>query len=139
MEHRFSVGADVDRQQRCRQCCPAAEQHRAAAELSGAPQTRLNRYFDTSQFTVPAPFTFGNVARTLPDARGPSRVNYDLAVQKSFPIAEPLALVFRSEAFNLTNTPYFFAPGEGLGSNTFGVINSATGERTVQFSLKLIF
>jgi hypothetical protein len=110
-----------------------------SAELSGAPQTRLNRFFDTSEFTVPAAFTFGNVARTLPDVRGPSRVNYDLAVQKSFSIGEPLALVFRSEAFNLTNTPYFFAPGEGLGSNTFGVINAATGERTVQFSLKLIF
>jgi hypothetical protein len=110
-----------------------------SAELSGSPQSRLTRYFDTSQFTVPPAFTFGNVARTLPDVRGPSRVNYDLAVQKSFPIREPLALVFRSEAFNLTNTPYFFSPGEGLGSNTFGVINAAAGERTVQFSLKLIF
>ena len=47
--------------------------------------------------------------------------------------------MFRAEAFNLTNTPYFFTPGEGLGSNTFGVINAATGERQVQFSLKLIF
>ena len=39
----------------------------------------------------------------------------------------------------LANTPYFFTPGEGLGSNTFGVINASTGERTVQVSLKLIF
>jgi hypothetical protein len=110
-----------------------------SARLSGSPQSRLNRYFDTSQFTVPPPFTFGNVARTLPDVRGPSRVNYDLAVQKTFPIREPVQLMFRAEAFNLTNTPYFFTPGEGLGSPTFGVINSATGERQVQFSLKLIF
>jgi hypothetical protein len=109
------------------------------SELSGAPQTRLNRWFDTSQFTVPEPFTFGNVARTLPDVRGPSRVNYDFAVQKSFRITEPVSLLFRTEVFNLTNTPYFFTPGEGLGSTTFGVINSATGERQVQFSLKLLF
>ncbi len=110
-----------------------------SAKLSGAPQTRLNRYFDTSQFTVPDPFTFGNTARTLPDVRGPSRRNYDVAVQKSFPVREPVSLVFRTEAFNLTNTPYFFTPGEGLGSPTFGVITAASGERTVQFSLKLVF
>lgn len=111
----------------------------ASAELSGSPQSRLNRYFDTAQFTVPAAFTYGNVSRTLPDVRGPSRVNYDLAVQKSFLVREPVSLLFRAEAFNLCNTPYFITPGEGLGSPTFGVINSAIGERQVQFSLKLIF
>lgn len=110
-----------------------------SAKLSGAPQERLNRYFDVSQFTVPAPFTFGNVARTLPDVRGPSRVNYDLALQKSFLVKEPVSALFRAEAFNLTNTPYFFTPGEGLGTPLFGVINSATGERQIQFSLKLLF
>jgi hypothetical protein len=111
----------------------------SSAERSGAPQARLDRWFDTAQFTIPAPFTFGNVARTLPDVRGPSRVNYDFALQKSFPVRERLSLLFRAEAFNLTNTPYFFTPGEGLGANTFGVIASATGERQVQFSLKLQF
>ncbi len=110
-----------------------------SAELSGAPQTRLTRYFDTDQFTVPAAFTFGNVARTLPDVRGPSRVNYDVAIQKAFVVHEPVSVAFRAEAFNLTNTPYFFTPGEGLGANTFGVITAATGERTVQFSLKILF
>jgi hypothetical protein len=88
---------------------------------------------------VPEPFTFGNVARTLPDVRGPSRINYDLAVQKSFLVREPVSLLFRAEVFNLTNTPYFFTPGEGLGTAAFGVISSATGERQVQFSLKLLF
>lgn len=60
-------------------------------------------------------------------------------MQKSFPVREPVSLVFRTEAFNLTNTPYFFTPGEGLGPPTFGVITAASGERTVQFSLKLVF
>jgi len=110
-----------------------------SAELSGSPQSRLNQYFDTSQFTVPAAFTFGNVSRTLADVRGPSRINYDLGVQKQFVVREPFSLMFRAEAFNLTNTPYFFTPGEALGSTTFGVVNSATGERQVQFSLKFLF
>jgi hypothetical protein len=110
-----------------------------SAKLRGSPQTRLNRYFDTDQFTVPPSFTFGNVGRTLPDVRGPSRVNYDMAVQKSIPVREGFSVLFRAEAFNLTNTPYFLTPGEGLGSPSFGVINSASGERQVQFSLKVLF
>ena len=110
-----------------------------SAELSGKPQSRLNRYFDISQFTVPLPFSFGNVGRTFPDVRGPSRRNYDVAVQNNFLVREPLSVVFRTEAFNLTNTPYFFGPGEGLGSPTFGVITADSGERTVQFSLKVVF
>ncbi len=110
-----------------------------SAKLEGDPQSRLNRYFDISAFTVPDPFTFGNVARTLPDVRAPSRVNYDAALSKSFSIREPVSLLFRAETFNLTNTPYFLSPGLGLGTGTFGVISSALGERQVQFSLKLLF
>lgn len=110
-----------------------------SARLTGDPQTRLTKYFDTSAFTVPDPFTFGNVSRTLPDVRAPSRVNYDLALSKSFLIREPVSLLFRAEAFNLTNTPYFLSPGLALGTGTFGVISSALGERQVQFSLKLLF
>ncbi len=109
------------------------------AELSGAPQTRLTRYFDVSQFTVPDSFTFGNVSRTLPDVRGPSRVAYNAALQKAFNIHEPIKAVFRAETFNLTNTPYFARPAQGLGSAGFGVISSAFGERQVQLSLKIVF
>ena len=110
-----------------------------SANLSGRPQSRLLRYFDTSQFTVPPAFSFGNVGRTIPDARGPARVAYNTAVQKSFNIREPLRALFRAEAFNLTNTPYFGRPAQQLGGNGFGVINAASGERQVQLSLKLTF
>jgi hypothetical protein len=117
-----------------------------SAELDGTVQERLSRYFDISQFTVPAAFTFGNTARTLPDVRSPGRRSYDLAVSKNFLIREPISLQFRAETFNLTNTPYFGGvnriganPGANLGSGNFGVIEDATGERQVQFSLKLIW
>ena len=53
---------------------------------------------------------------------------------------------FRAESFNLSNTPYFGGvntagsnPGNNLGTPTFGVITDATGERQVQFSLKVIW
>jgi hypothetical protein len=117
-----------------------------SANLSGTVESRLNRYFDTSQFTLPAAFTLGNVTRTLPDVRRPSRRNYDVALSKAFRVKEPLTLLFRAETFNLTNTPYFGGvnriganPGSVLGASNFGVIEDATGERQVQFSLKLAF
>ena len=110
-----------------------------SANLSGSPQSRLLRYFDTSQFTVPPAFSFGNVGRTIPDARGPARVAYNTAIQKSFNIREPLRALFRAEAFNLTNTPYFARPAQQLGGAGFGVISAASGERQVQLSLKITF
>jgi hypothetical protein len=110
-----------------------------SAKLDGDVQTRLTKYFDTAAFSIPATFTFGNAARTLPDVRSPDRRNYDLAVTKNFMVREPISLLFRAEAFNLTNTPYFLNPGTALGSGTFGVISTSLGERQVQFSLKLVW
>jgi len=110
-----------------------------SAKLSGDPQTRLLRYFDTSQFTVPPAFSFGNTSRTLPDVRGPGRVAYNASLQKAFPIRETIKVQFRAEAFNLTNTPYFGRPAQQLGGPGFGVINSALGERQVQLSVKVNF
>jgi hypothetical protein len=110
-----------------------------SANLTGQVQQRLARYFDVSQFTVPDAYTFGNVTRTLPDVRGPGRIAYNLGVQKSFRVAERKTLGFRADTFNLSNTPYFIRPGQNLGSTNFGVIDSAVGERVVQFALKLNF
>ena len=117
-----------------------------SAKLEGDVQSRLSQYFDISRFTVPAAFTFGNVGRTLPDVRAPGRRNYDVAISKLFTIHEPVAILFRAESFNLTNTPYFGGvnrpgsnPGNSLGAGNFGVIEDASGERQVQFSLKLLW
>ena len=110
-----------------------------SGELSGSVESRLNRYFDIAQFTIPATFTFGNVSRTLPDVRSPGRRNYDLALQKQVVVREPFSVLFRAEAFNLTNTPYFYGPGTGLGTGTFGIISASSGERQVQLALKVLF
>jgi hypothetical protein len=78
-----------------------------SAELTGPIQQRLNRYFDTSQFSIPAAFTFGNLGRTL-NVRGPGLAGYDIALSKRFVVRESWpSLLFRAEAFNLTNTPFW--------------------------------
>ena len=111
-----------------------------SARLDGRIQDRLDRFFDTSRFTQPAPFTFGNVARTLPDVRGPRVGNLDLSLFKNFALWEGFRLQFRAEAFNLTNTPVFALPGTAFGSANFGVINSqANLPRQIQLALRLDF
>jgi len=110
-----------------------------SAEKTGAVQSRLTEYFDTGAFRVPDPFTFGNVTRTLPDVRGPRRGAVDLTIHKDFHIRERLMLRARGEFYNISNTPFFGMPGDTLGSQAFGLISSATLERTAQLSMKLIW
>jgi hypothetical protein len=110
-----------------------------SAHLEGDVESRLNRYFNTSVFSVPPTYTFGNTARSLPDTRSPGRVNYDMNLNKRFPIREGMTLNLRAEAYNLTNSPYFRSPGVGLGTAAFGVISSSLGERQIQFALKFLF
>ena len=97
----------------------------------------LDRWFDTAAFARNAPFTYGNAARNLIEA--PGLVNVDLAVYKSFSIAEDLTVQFRVEAFNASNTPAFGRPNTQVGNRVFGRIGSAGRPRNLQFGLKVIF
>lgn len=110
-----------------------------SARLEGSTLGRLQRFFDTSTFTQPDPFTFGNVGRTLPDVRGPASINFDLSLIKSIPVNDRVRAQFRAEAFNAFNNTNFGLPGTGFGSPSFGVISSAGQARIVQLAIKLNF
>src|SRR5262249_23297448 len=110
-----------------------------SARLSGPVVKRLDRYFDTSVFSQPAPFTFGNTARTLPDVRAPGIVNFDVSITKVTSITERVSTQFRAEFFNAFNHPNFGRPGTTFGVPNFGVISSALDPRIIQLALKLIF
>ncbi len=111
-----------------------------SAALDGPVSQRLNQYFNTSVFSQPGAFTFGNVGRTLPDVRGPAGQNLDFSLFKSFHPVEKITVTFRAEAFNLLNQVVFGIPGTGINANTFGVISGqGNSPRTIQFGLKVIF
>ncbi|MDX2154076.1 MAG: carboxypeptidase regulatory-like domain-containing protein [Bryobacteraceae bacterium] len=105
------------------------------------------RWFDTTQFLNPAPFTLGNVGRTLPDVRNPGTFNMDLSAIKDTQILERLRLQFRAEAFNwlnwvnlgLVNASFGAGPDGRNNNGAFATINSARDARVIQFGLKLIF
>jgi hypothetical protein len=106
-----------------------------------------SRWFDTSVFVNPTPFTFGNVGRVLPDVRTPGTVNWDLSFIKNTRITERFNTQFRTEMFNFMNQVNLNAPGTSFSpgptgfnqSGTFGVITSARDARTIQLSLKVMF
>ncbi len=96
-----------------------------------------NTWFDKSAFAATTYGTFGSSGVGV--VRGPGLIQFDLSLQKEFPIREKYDIEFRSEFFNLTNTPHFQYPNCGVTSATFGEITAAQGERSIQFALKLRF
>lgn len=101
----------------------------------------LDRWFDTSAFTLPAQFTFGNVGRMHPSLRSDFAELFDLSVFKRFRVVgERVSLELRGEFFNAFNHPVFGSPNSTVGNTQFGrVTGTANGPRQTQFALKLLF
>jgi len=104
---------------------------------------KINEYFNTACFTIPAPFTFGNESRTDNTIRSPGVNNWDVALVKETPITERIGLQFRAEAFNLYNRVQFGPPGQDFASggvSSFGVLSSQVNNpRLIQFGLRLTY
>ncbi|HQR34158.1 MAG TPA: TonB-dependent receptor [Blastocatellia bacterium] len=100
---------------------------------------QLRQYFNTLAFTQPAPYTFGNASRTLPDLRGPNYFTTNLSLQRDFKFTENVKLQFRAEAFNAFNRANFQTPGTAFGAANFGIISSTEDPRQIQFAARLYF
>lgn len=106
----------------------------------------LQRWFDVTAFAVPGLYQFGNSGVNI--LTGPGTVQFDFSAFKnvSLDADSRRRLQFRSEVFNLFNTPQFNNPANGVGNPTAGRVNSAgsktTFQRTsrqIQLALKLYF
>ena len=94
-------------------------------------------YFDPNGFAAVTTPTFGNSGRDI--LRGPGVFNLDASLFRNFDVRERLKVQFRAESLGLTNTPQFAIPGATLGTATYDVISTSTGERQIRFALKLMF
>ena len=110
---------------------------------SGSLFPRLNGYFNPAAFTT-APAIgdgtgFGSCGVGI--LRGPSQLNLDLGIQKTFSVTERSAVDFRAEFFNFTNTPKFGQPVNDFSTGpAFGLITAtASNPRVIQFALKYRF
>lgn len=104
------------------------------------------QWFDVTAFATPTPNRFGTAGRNT--LRGPGLTNYDFSIFKSFTITENKRIEFRTEFYNLTNTPHFNQPAGNFSTPaSFGSITSTIGingvagggEREVQFALRFLF
>jgi hypothetical protein len=108
--------------------------------LEGRRQARLQRWFDTSVFSQPAAFTFGNLGPTVGRLRADGVRNVDLSLFKHFAIAGRMRLQARVEAFNALNRAQFSGPNTSVTSGSFGVVSSqANTPRQLQFGLKMLW
>jgi hypothetical protein len=100
---------------------------------------RIRQYFNPLAFAQPAPYTFGNAPRTLPNLRAPSYFATNLSLQRDFHFTENARLQIRAEAFNVFNRANFQAPGTAFGAANFGVITGTEDPRQLQFAVRLYF
>ncbi|HEY6991669.1 MAG TPA: carboxypeptidase regulatory-like domain-containing protein [Bryobacteraceae bacterium] len=95
------------------------------------------QWLDPSSFAAAAPGTFGNCG--VATVRGPGLATTDLSLSKRFAITEAQNLEFRTEFINAFNHPILYAFDRTFGNSTFGVVQSSTGARNIQFGLKYNF
>jgi len=112
--------------------------------LTGEPYTgNQDLYLNRSAFTNAAAGTFGNLERN--SLRGPSNNQLNMGLLKNFQVGDLFKIQFRSEFFNLFNTPQLTPPNTDLNNTDpvfgFGTIRSTYGftNRQVQFGLRLEF
>jgi hypothetical protein len=114
----------------------------------------LLEWYNPADFAAPSSTGFGSCGMGI--LRGPGLVNGDLSLEKRITVHERFNFAFRTEMYNVGNTPHHASPGYGPSTGTTSnnnVQNSAfmevfqianTGrdgidQRTVKFSLKMTF
>jgi hypothetical protein len=94
--------------------------------------------FNIPAFVPQTKGTLGDAPRNI--LYGPLQRHLDFSVFKGFNVNDRMQVEFRTEIFNLTNTPSFSEPNSTLGSAATGTITSTSLDpREIQFALKLKF
>ena len=113
-------------------------------DLVGKPYTgRRDPYLNFASFRPAPAGRFGTLERN--SLRGPIFNQLNLGLSKNFRLYESFKLQFRTEFFNLFNTPQLTPPNTDLGNSDpvfgFGTIRSTYGftNRQIQFGLRLEF
>lgn len=113
---------------------------------SGSP------YLNASTFSVPGPYTYGNVPRAVGRIRGWKYFNENFGIFKNTRFGEAVNLQFRAEAFNAFNRTIFNQPNTFVGQYNpsspgnvqrnpdFGFYNGqGNTSRVIQLGLRLLF
>jgi hypothetical protein len=112
----------------------------AAGTRVGTPQN----WYDPCAFSSPIAGTYGDLGRNT--LIGPGVADFDLALEKLFPLTERVNATFRAEAFNIINHANFGLPNStaitasGTANPAAGVVTyTTTSSRQLEFALRLNF
>jgi hypothetical protein len=97
-----------------------------------------SKAFNPAAFSQPASYTLGDASR-ISNIRLPASLNEDISLQKGFSIKEKANAIFRIEAFNAFNRHRFSSVDNTVTDPSFGNYTSASGNRTMQGSLRISF
>lgn len=99
----------------------------------------VGAWFDTSCFTAPSPYTFGNSG--VGHIRGPGIDNWDFSLAKDTAFgSEKRRLRLEADFFNLFNMAHFSNPNTTLGNAGFGAIGGdRLPPRLIQLGAKFTF
>jgi hypothetical protein len=101
-------------------------------------QKSLAKWFDPTRYVASPAFTYGNVKGNV--LRSDMRRQFDASFFKNFDMPGETKLSFRAEAFNISNTTSFNAPGATVTSSTCCAVNgTSVPSRDIQFALKYDF
>ena len=114
-----------------------AQRPNVAGDPNALADPTPTAWFDTSVFSLPAQYAFGNSGRNTVFA--PGYADVDIGVQKNAALANGVQLQFRWEIFNLLNHPNFDVPNRVAFSPNFGRIFSAQPSRQMQLGVKMLF
>jgi hypothetical protein len=101
------------------------------------PATDL--YLNASAFQAPAPWSFGNVPRTLPSTRSCGYSNENFSISKWFRFAESGRIQIGGNFFNLFNRHPWGIPDVNFSSASFGQMNSVNAGRSIQLNARIEF
>jgi hypothetical protein len=86
-------------------------------------QNRSAVYLNRAAFAAPAPFAFGNTARTAADGlRLPVNADEDIAIGKDIHLTDRFTLRLQGDAFNVLNRVVPGGLDTNLSDSTFGQI-----------------
>ena len=102
--------------------------------------SRLNQWFNTSCFTYPGDYAFGNEPRVDANLTSEGVNNYDFAIMKSTNLRDRADVQFRVEFFNIFNRVQFAAPTAQVGNINNGKVTATRNQqRLIQLALRLSF
>ena len=107
---------------------------------SGLARAQAGGWFNTSCFSNPGTYAFGNEPRVDPSVRADGIKNFDFSFQKTTSLWDSSSFEFRAEFFNIFNRVQFAPPIPSVGAGNFGQVTYQVNKpRQIQLSARVNF